>query len=172
MKRLLVLTCLVMPVLCYTKVEPKVDYGLLVKQGEEVQFSFRLVHSKKTVVVCKGANSKYLVYRFGTSDKVELQYPAQLDTNSWKLFKYRGYTRGGGKENLARGEYTLEFTNKEISYKLHEDWNSEDDSYDIGIDVEGADMAQSLKGDPKTREGDMAFIGGDSDQLHNYMGEE
>jgi hypothetical protein len=64
--------------------------SLLYKDNEELLFSFRLVNSKKTVCLCKDKEGKYLVYRFGTSKKIELEYPKRLDASSWKAFTLNG----------------------------------------------------------------------------------
>lgn len=172
MKRIVGIIFSLAPVLCHAQKSKTLNTGVLVKPGEEIAFSFPIKHSAKTVVVCRELHDKYIVYRFGSPNKVDLQYPAAPDTNSWKLFKYRGYTRGGGKANLARGEYSLEFVNNGVQYKIHEDWSSEDDSFDISIDIEGKDFSKSLEGDPKYRQGDMGYFVGDDAVLHNYMYDE
>jgi hypothetical protein len=97
-------------------------FGLLKRPDERVIFSFRLKNSNKTAMLCRQKNNRYLVYRFGTEGKIELQYPAILTATSWKEFKYDGYTRGGGRENSAEVENSVTFINNGTRYKLYEDW--------------------------------------------------
>ena len=60
---------------------PYAGTGPLCREGETNLFSFNTA-SGKTVSVCVGQNSRYLVYRFGTPNQTELQYPAVLDGSS------------------------------------------------------------------------------------------
>lgn len=66
--------------------------------GETPVFSFK-TNGGKVATLCRGPKGSYLVYRFGTAAKVELQYPDKLDASSWQKFTYWSYTRGGGAAN-------------------------------------------------------------------------
>ena len=68
----------------------------LCKPNEEIVFAFQL-KNLKWVSVCKEKNEKYIVYRFGNQNKIELQYPDILDSTSWQQFTFQGYSRGGRK---------------------------------------------------------------------------
>ncbi|MFD1469967.1 hypothetical protein ACFQ48_17190 [Hymenobacter caeli] len=80
-------------------------------------FSFK-TNGGKTATLCRGPKGSYLVYRFGTAAKVELQYPAKLDASSWRKFTYWFYTRGGGAHNSGIEDYRLTFENNGVQYTL------------------------------------------------------
>ncbi|NOS86384.1 MAG: hypothetical protein HOP31_14700, partial [Ignavibacteria bacterium] len=85
-------------------------FAQLVKKGETEIFRFK-TNAGKTAVICKGGDESYLVYRFGTNSKIELQYPAELNESSWELFTYSNYFRGGGMENEGMDLNYLTFIN-------------------------------------------------------------
>lgn len=89
------------------------------RPGETIMFSF-VTKKGKTVVLCEGHKGAYLVYRFGTAAKVELQYPAVLDACSWKKFTYSLYFRGGGLANGGHLDASLSFRNGNVTYKLYD----------------------------------------------------
>jgi hypothetical protein len=111
-----------------TKPEPDV----LRQPGETTVFSFVTARGK-TVSLCEGPKSVYLVYRFGTASKTELQYPTVLDASSWSKFTYFKYFRGGGVANAAREEYRLSFRNGSVEYELYELMHAEanEDSVEV-----------------------------------------
>jgi hypothetical protein len=67
--------------------QPKPGPDALRHAGETTLFSF-VTASGKTALLCEGPKDAYLVYRFGTAAKTELQYPSVLDANSWQKFTY------------------------------------------------------------------------------------
>ena len=85
--------------------------------GEAKVFSFVTTRGK-TVCLCQGPKAAYLVYRFGTAAKTELQYPAVLDASSWQKFTYWPYHRGGGVANAGMEFYQLSFRNGGAEYTL------------------------------------------------------
>jgi hypothetical protein len=116
-------------------------------------YSFQTA-SKKTVSLCKERSEKYMVYRFGTQAKTELQFPEQLDEASWKKFTYRFYLRGGGKENDAKDLNWVSFTNKGVEYTVYSEYYSENNAIKVGITVttpEGKDI--DIKGVTKSQTG-------------------
>ncbi len=128
--------------------------SLLSKPNENTVFAFQL-ENNKWVSVSKEKNGKYLVYRFGNKNKIELQVPALLDTSSWKRFLFSGYSRGGGKENAAMHFGYLSFRNKETVYEVYELWNSEDDEEHCGLKVIIDKKLTDLKGVLKSRNGNL-----------------
>ena len=128
--------------------------SLLRKPNEETVFAFQL-ENNKWVSVNKEKNGKYLVYRFGNKDKIELQVPAVLDTSSWNRFLFSGYSRGGGKENAAMYFGYLSFRNKEVVYEVYERWNSEDDIEHCGLTVIIDNKATNLIGTLASRHGNL-----------------
>jgi hypothetical protein len=124
----------------------------LCKPTEEIVFAFQL-KNLKWVSVCKEKNEQYIVYRFGTAQKIELQYPQVLDSASWNAFTFQGYNRGGGIQNAAMNFAYLSFNNEGINYDVYEMWNSEDDKEKCGVTVQTSDKTIDLKGNLKSRKG-------------------
>lgn len=122
----------------------------LCKSNEAVAFAFQL-KNKKWVSVCRDKNDKYLVYRFGTKDKIELTYPALLDTTSWQQFSFWQYSRGGGKQNAAMEVAFLTFSNMNTDYEVYETWTVEEGKPICGITVNVKGKSTSLKGVLSTR---------------------
>jgi hypothetical protein len=75
------------------------DY--LCTDNEKVFFSFKMENSPKTMSIClSNKQPDYLVYRFGTKDKIELQFP-ENNADSWNKFVYSYYLRGGEQETMG-----------------------------------------------------------------------
>jgi hypothetical protein len=117
-------------------------FAQLIKKGETEIFRFK-TKAGKTAVICKGENESYLVYRFGASGNIELQYPAELNETSWQLFTYSYYFRGGGKENAGLDLNYLSFTNNGYSYKVYQEYSAEDNSESAGIVVTDKDQNET-----------------------------
>lgn len=109
-------------------------FSQLVKNNESVIFSFK-TKAGKTAVLAGDIESKYIVYRFGTNDNVELEYPAALDYTSWQKFTYSYYFRGGGKSNAGMDLNYVDFRNNDYSYRLYNEYYSEDETASNGIIV-------------------------------------
>lgn len=124
------------------------------KNNEEVVFAFQL-DNQQWVSVCKEKNGKYLVYRLGNKNKIELQVPAVLDSTSWSRFTFNGYNRGGGKENAAMHFAYLSFRNKDVIYEVYELWNSEDSIEHCGLTSMINNKATDKPGVLKTRKGNL-----------------
>lgn len=134
---------------------------------EKTIFSFQENKSKKLVSVCKGTTSEYLVYRFGRKDKVELQFPNQLDENSWKKFEFFGRSRPGGKMNSGFGDYWLSFNSGPAQYVIFQEWNDEDRTYSIGINVEMKGKTVVLMGNKKTQQGSLVLLESEAQRIQN-----
>ena len=117
----------------------------LCKKEEAIVFAFQL-NNQKWVSVCKGKNEQYIVYRFGVQNKIELEYPKKLDSTSWQYFSFKGYNRGGGKQNAAMYYAFLNFSNNEITYKVYQTWDSENDLEHCGVSVIINGKETGLKG--------------------------
>lgn len=128
-------------------------FAQLVKKGETEIFRFK-TSSGKTAVICTGDSDSYIVYRFGINSKVELVYPAAMNSDSWQLMTYSYYFRGGGKENAGLDLNYLSFENNGYLYKLYQEYYAETESETAGIIVTGANgvetdfkaIANSVKG--------------------------
>lgn len=96
--------------------QPKLTLSALRRPGETVMFSFKTGRGK-TAMLCEGPRGAYLVYRFGTSAKVDLQYPAELNAGSWRKFTYFGYHRSA---TPVSNYYRLSFSNGGVKYELYD----------------------------------------------------
>lgn len=137
----------------------------LCKPNEEIIFSFQ-ISNKKWVSVCKEKREKYIVYRFGNQNKIELQYPANPDSASWQLFTFKGYSRGGGTQNAAMNIAFLNFSNKDSDYEVFEIWNSEDDKEKCGVTISTgtSNKTVALQGILESRKGYLLSLS-DSDKI-------
>lgn len=60
---------------------------LLLKSNENLIYTFKVKNSEKRVSIGVTENCKYLVYRFGTKDKIEFEYIAEYNSET-KRFNY------------------------------------------------------------------------------------
>lgn len=128
--------------------------------GETTLFSFRTSRGK-VVSLCEGPKAAYLVYRFGTASKVELQYPAVLDTSSWRKFTYHKHYYDG-TNNASDDVSQLSFTSGTVDYKLFDnrygflDEYKQNDHYrKIGIDVSMKGKGVRIAGSEDVASGDL-----------------
>ncbi len=129
-------------------------YGqYFLKPNEQIILSFQ-VKGGKQVFLVKDRNDKYISYRFGSRDKVELEYPG-TEKHSWERFTYSYYLRGGGKANEAMDLNYLYFTNKGHQYVLYQNYFAAEDKQEVGIRVTdlGTNKTVDIKGDVRTRKG-------------------
>ena len=129
----------------------------LCKPNEEIIFACQL-KNLKWVSVCKEKNGNYIVYRFGTKAKIEMKYPALLDSTSWQQFTFQGYVRGGGKQNAAMRFGYLNFYIKDVNYEIYDLWNSEDDKEDCGVWVKQHKKTIDMKGNLKNKKGSLVEL--------------
>lgn len=105
----------------------------LTLKNEITIFSFK-TKKGKIVSLSKDKDNKYIIYRFGTEKKVELEYP-EKNIESWKKFKYNSYVRGGGIQNAGMEIYDVLFENKGFQYILFETYHAENEAYEVGLYV-------------------------------------
>lgn len=94
--------------------------------NEEIVYTFS-TRKGKIMMLAKDKQNKYLVYRFGTKDKIELEFPGEKNEQSWKKFKFSYYLRGGGKANAGRENDHVYFYNNGFRYTLYRDYDAGDD---------------------------------------------
>lgn len=99
-------------------------------------------------------DSAYIVYRYGTKDSVEFEYP-EKNKDSWKKFKYAFYLRGGGIQNLGMDLNYLYFTNNGYKYVLYSVYYAEPNKSGIGIGVTNLSTKKTttIRGLEKTGKG-------------------
>ncbi|KMQ59318.1 hypothetical protein ACM46_19510 [Chryseobacterium angstadtii] len=102
--------------------------------NEEIIYSFDTKNGKKMALV-KDKKNGYIQYRFGSKNRVEMEFPATRTKESWKQFKYNSYHRGGGKQNAGMDLNYLAFTNNQYKYLLFNTYHAEDESLSTGITV-------------------------------------
>ena len=85
----------------------------------------------KRCVVAKDKDDRYIVYRFGTESKIELEYPP-MNPASWQKMKYYRYMRPGFELNylnFVRGNYRY------VLYETYSDEAEEGDEWEVGVKV-------------------------------------
>ncbi len=100
---------------------------------EVLIFSFETAGGKM-LSLSKDVNDKYLIYRFGTKNKVEFEYPDK-SKDSWKNFKYSYYFRGGGRANDAMDLNYLAFENKGFKYIIYDTYSAMTGKTDTGLRI-------------------------------------
>ncbi|WP_294823438.1 hypothetical protein [uncultured Flavobacterium sp.] len=132
--------------------------GGYVKSNEDLVFSFKTDKGKR-VVLTKDKKNKYLVYRFGTKDKIEMEFPGGLK-DSWSKFRYSYYRRGGGKANAGIEIQNIIFENDGYKYVLYHNYSAEEDEQTVGILVinNSTGKETQIKGNVNTVEGSLMEI--------------
>jgi hypothetical protein len=126
--------------------------------NEEIIYSFDTKNGKKMSLV-KDKTNRYIQYRFGTKNKIEIEFPKERTKESWKQFTYNSYHRGGGKENAAMDLEYLLFTINGYKYLLFRTYHAEDESFSTGITVTDSKSKETeIKGIYKTRKGCMCNL--------------
>jgi len=90
----------------------KSDYLCL--DNEDILISFKMENSSKVVSVCIEKNDAYIVYRFGTRENIELEFP-QNKADSWSHFTYE-WSWG-----QLYNSYWIKFNNGGYSYSVNYD---------------------------------------------------
>ena len=111
MKKVLLGIAVVVLIVTVFSAAPNLDEDLCAK-GETVVFSYKMKDSK-VLSVLVGKNDSYLVYRFGTRNKIETEYPAKKN-GSWNNFVLVSvlYASAGG--------YSLYFTDGGLKYQIYD----------------------------------------------------
>jgi hypothetical protein len=116
-----------------------------------------IASSKKYASLCSG-ESAYLVYRFGRPNSIEFTYPDDLDESSWDKFKLYGYSRGGGIENDAMGDYSLSFSNLGVQYTVVQNWRAIGDEYSVGVLVDTGERRVYMRGSKESQVGSLVLL--------------
>jgi hypothetical protein len=110
---------------------PGPDYTALCKKNETMVFSF-LTKSRKTVSICVADGESYIVYRLGTKNKIELEFPG-TKSDSWSKFRYSYYMRGGAAGNDGMDINYLRFEDKGLYFSVYEEYSAVDNKKACGI---------------------------------------
>ena len=104
---------------------------LLIQANEKIVFSFK-TNRGKIVNILLDKNEKYIVYRFGTKEKVELQFPEKLENSSFVQFTYSYYFRGGGAMNMGLDLNYLSFKGDSHQFVIFDEWSAGESGDDEG----------------------------------------
>ena len=140
-----------------------------VLENENVIISFQ-TKNNKFVYLCQDKNEKYIVYRFGTKEKIELEYPKVKDITSWSKFEFFSYLRGGGIENDAKDLNEISFQNHQNQYTIYQNYYSDEEKYEIGINVVNLNTNKTIRiiGDNKTKKGTLIDLRDSENIIKNY----
>ena len=121
--------------------------------NEELIFSFSTQNGKK-ITLSKDKAKNYIIYRLGTKDKIEFEFPDK-SKSSWTKFKYSFYMRGGGTQNEGMDLNYVYFTNKDFTYVVYDTYISIGNKQSIGVKSINLKTKKTtnIKGKIKTRKG-------------------
>ncbi len=134
--------------------------------NEEILFGFPLKASRKRLAVCVEKESReYIVYRFGTKDKLELVYPDKK-ADSWSKYVYSYYFRGGGEDNEGLDLNYLTFENKGFRYRIYQEYSAGSKETEVGILVTDLTTGKETRitGESEEAEGSLINLR-DSDKI-------
>lgn len=93
---------------------------------EKLVVSFQLQHGGKTVSVCMDTDEGYLVYRFGTRESLELEYPSDKE-QAWDQFTYDYSTKDAHN--------SLQFENGGFRYEVYQEDYATSAELKVGVKV-------------------------------------
>lgn len=110
----------------------------LMLNDEKLVFSFKTKKGKTMNIVLQ-KDGKYMAYRFGTENNVELQFPEKLE-NTFEQFTYTYYFRGGGAMNMGLDLNYLSFKGDTHKFVIFDEWSAgenenEEESKSVGIKI-------------------------------------
>ncbi len=134
----------------------KTTYTPLLFDNEQNIFSFRVQKSLKIMTIAISKNPDYIVYRFGTEDHIELEFPKEKK-NSWSRFTYAWYLRGGGIQNAGLDLDYLRFVNNGYQYEVYSEYSAEGNGTDVGVRItnEKTNEIWTINGDASTVTGSL-----------------
>jgi hypothetical protein len=123
--------------------------------NEQIICSFNTVDDKR-MVLAKDSADKYIVYRFGTADKIEFEFPEKTK-ESWSKFTYSFYLRGGGKQNETLDLNYVYFVSNKFKYVIYNTYAAEYEKPECGIKVIDltTNKTSDIKGNSKTVKGNL-----------------
>ncbi|WP_157503317.1 hypothetical protein [Mangrovimonas xylaniphaga] len=147
MKRITLYLSLFLPILCFSQ-----DYIL---SNEKSIFEFETIKGKR-LVIALDSHEEYLVYRYGTNNNLEFEFPKNL-SNSWDEFQFSWYLRGGGFQNEGLDINYLYFNNGNYRYVVFQEYSAHSQKTDYGIKVINliTEKESVILADPKTVKGSL-----------------
>ena len=113
--------------------------------NEEVIFSFITKKGKK-MVLARDKDDEYIIYRFGTEKKIELEYP-EKNKESWRKFTYFYFGKPGGPENGGMYCRAVNFKIDGYRYEVYDNVHlfEEGDDYRRGILITNEQTSKAKK---------------------------
>lgn len=134
----------------------KAQVAYLLPNEEEI-LSFETKNGKK-LMLAKDKDNGYIVYRFGSKEKIEREYPEKKDKESFKKFTYSYALRGGGKINAGIDLNYVAFVSGAYKYVIYTTYFAEDKRIAIGVKIikpENNEPIADIKGRLKTQSGNL-----------------
>lgn len=120
--------------------------------NEEIVYSFKTAKGK-SVVLCLNLDRDYIVYRYGTDEKVELEFPLHKNESSFQQFKYYYLFRGGGPGNEGMDLNYIVFRSGNFKYIIYDEITTDNSQCGIkGVNLTTG-KETDIKGVFKTRTG-------------------
>lgn len=123
---------------------------------ENLVVSFKMKDSKKIMSICISKDKHYIVYRFGTQDHIDLEYPQDKE-DSWSKFTYTNYFHQDEPDNNRYDFDSLSFHNGGYKYEVYDQHDVIEEKTNLGIKV------TNLKTGKKTN-----IIGDDGTLIGNW----
>jgi len=102
-----------------------------VLDNEEVLLEFTTKRDKK-LTIAKDKSDTYLVYRYGTADKIEFEFPTNKRL-AYQEFSFSWYYRGGGVQNEGMDLNYLYFKNGNYKYVVYQEYIAQTGKIESGI---------------------------------------
>lgn len=111
------------------------------------------------MVVAEDTSGNYLIYRYGTTDNIELEYPSDHN-DSWNKFLFSYDLRGGGIRNEGIDLNYLYFTIDKFKYVVFQEYSAHTEKTEYGIKVINKETKETinLKADPNTVSGSLGVL--------------
>ncbi|MFC4816798.1 hypothetical protein [Flavobacterium sp. GCM10023249] len=123
--------------------------------NETLIYGFETQSGKK-LVLAKDRNDKYIIYRFGTKNKIEFEFPKKTK-ESWNTFTYAFYMRGGGIRNEGMDLNYIKFINGDFKYVIYDTYYAIGNETSIGIKITNVKNNKTtvIKGKKSTQKGNL-----------------
>ena len=139
--KIFILLFLAIPFFCFSQ---------YLKDNEEIVYYFQTKNNKKMFLI-KDKNDAYIQYRFGTKDKIGMEFPKERTKENWKKFQYNSYWRGGGKENAGMEIDNIQFTINDYTYLIFRTYFAENEKNSAGIIITDSKGKETrINGNSKT----------------------
>ena len=104
------------------------------------------------MVLAKDKKDNYLIYRFGTADKIDLEFPKEKNKQSFKKFTFSTYLRGGGIQNEGMDLNGVHFMIADFEYSVFQNYYAVGNKIEIGVEIKNlkTNKITAIFGNPKT----------------------